>query len=165
MGPAIALGGRDQSGRLWPWLLMSLIFLGLLLHRLSLVYELTADSLSAESWWGLGRTETIALADISDAGVFKGLAMNVAGCGHVHVRSRRPEGGGLILLAQRRPEELADELGELARLARERQRAEGGGPDADEEKLGEDPGGDLEGSAGGPLDRNGNGDGCRESGR
>jgi hypothetical protein len=126
MGPAIIVFGRDPSGRLWPWILMTLVFLGLWLHRLSLVYVLTADSLSAESWWGLGRTETMGLADLAGTEVFRGLAMSVAGCGHVHLRSRRPEGGGLILAAQARAEDLAKELEELARQARGRQRAAGG---------------------------------------
>ena len=44
--------------------------------------------------------------------------MSVAGCGHVHLRSRFPDEGGLTILAQVRPEALARELEDLGRAAR-----------------------------------------------
>jgi hypothetical protein len=118
LGPAIVLAGRDPSGRIWPWALMSAVFLALLGHRLGLRYELTDDSLTARGWWGLGRTERMSLAGLDRAEVLKNLAMSVCGCGHVHVSSRLPDEGGLTILAQTRPEALARKLEALGRRAR-----------------------------------------------
>jgi hypothetical protein len=118
LGPAIVLAGRDPSGRIWPWLLLTGVFLSLLIHRLGLSYELTEESLSIISWWGLGRPERVTLAGIESAEVLKGLALSVVGCGHVLVRSGLPDEGGLTILAQPRAEELARQLEALGRAAK-----------------------------------------------
>ena len=132
LGPAIALAGRDPSGRIWPWVLMTAVFLSLLIHRLSLVYELTEDALIVFSWWGLGQPERITLSGIEKTEVLNSLVMRVAGCGHVHVASSLPGEKGLTLLAQPRAEALADELEELGRAAR----SEPPQPDASELETG-----------------------------
>jgi hypothetical protein len=118
LGPAIAISGRDPSGRLWPWVLTTAVFLALFLHRLGASYVISGQSVVAMSWWGLGRPEMMLLADLASAEVFRGAAMGLAGCGHVHLRSARPDSAGLVILAQPGAEALAQELGELAKAAR-----------------------------------------------
>ena len=144
LGPAIVLAGSDPYGRVWPWAALTAVFLALLLHRLSLVYEVAGGKLTAYSWWGLGRPEAVTVWAIESAEVMRGLALSACGCGHVHVRSSLPEEGGLTILAQAKPEALAEELEALARAARrqaESDQAEGGLPESDP---GEDPEGDPE---------------------
>jgi hypothetical protein len=93
-----------------------------MIHRLSLVYVLTQSDLTILSWWGLGRPERLELADLESAVVLRGMALGLAGCGHVHLRSNRAESGGLTILAQPRAEALAGELETLARAARAKER-------------------------------------------
>lgn len=118
LGPAIALSGRDPSGRIWPWVLMAAVFFSLALHRLSLVYELTDESLTVLSWWGLGKPERVTLSGLEKTEVLRGLATNLVGCGHVHVSSRLPDEGGVTILAQPKADELASLLEELGRKAK-----------------------------------------------
>ncbi|MDR2442279.1 MAG: hypothetical protein LBE31_02010 [Deltaproteobacteria bacterium] len=118
MGPLIIYSGRDPSGRLWIWLCMSLVFLALLIHRSSLIYELTPDRLTAYSWWGLGLPEKISLKSLDQAVVMRSLSMNLVGCGHIYLSSSRSDEAGLTILAQVKAEKLADELRALSEAAK-----------------------------------------------
>jgi hypothetical protein len=115
MGPAIVLSGRNKSDQIWPWILMSLVFVALFLHRMSLVYTLSGETLSVGSWWGLGRPQSLTVSAIDRTDVLRSMAMRLAGCGHVVVHSRHPDEGSITLLAQAEPHALADELSGLGR--------------------------------------------------
>jgi hypothetical protein len=96
---------------------MTGIFLALAAHRLSLVYELTDESLTQLSWWGLGRPEKVAMAELARTEVLRSLSAGAVGCGHVHVSSSLPNERGLTILAQPNPGELANLIEELGRKA------------------------------------------------
>ncbi|MDR1298492.1 MAG: hypothetical protein LBO05_14260 [Deltaproteobacteria bacterium] len=115
LGPAIALAGRRQGDAAWPWVLMTVVFAALLAHRLGLSYVRTETTLTVRSWWGLGRPESVTVADIDRARVFRSLAMRLAGCGHVLVHSARPDEGSLTLVALPDPDSVAAGLESLGR--------------------------------------------------
>jgi hypothetical protein len=110
LGLVIALHARSRSEEIWPWVFLATIFVALFLHRLSLVYTLSESTLRTDSWWGLGRPETISLSAIDRADVTRSMAMSLVGCGHIVVRSLHPDEGSLTLLAQPDPQKLADAL-------------------------------------------------------
>jgi hypothetical protein len=110
LGPAIILSGRDPSGRIWLWILLSLFFVAFFLHRLSLLYIISDDSLIFQSWWGLGRPEKISLNAIDRIEVFHGFSQRLVGCGHIHVHSADPQEGSITIVSQPKAPELASEL-------------------------------------------------------
>jgi hypothetical protein len=117
LGPAIILTGRDPSGRIWLWGLLTLLFVVFFLHRLSLVYIITDESLTADSWWGIGHREKISLRGIERTEVLHGLAQNLVGCGHIYVRSSLPGETSVTILAQPKAEQLALELEAMSQKA------------------------------------------------
>jgi hypothetical protein len=104
--------------------LLSLVFVAIFLYRLSLVYTITDDSLTAGSWWGLGRVETVTLSAVDRAEVLKGLVQTMAGCAHVHVHSCLSSEGSITIISQPRAESLASEIETLSRQAYKNQRGQ-----------------------------------------
>lgn len=130
LGPAIVYFGRDPEGHPLKWAALSLLFVALALHRLSLKYVFFQNTLRAESWWRRGREETMAIADIIDVRVMEGFTGRLAGCGHLEVRSRRPEDPSIIIMGQPNPARLAAQIESLAAQANnDLNRAAGSGLD------------------------------------
>ena len=100
LGPAVIIFERDPDGGAAKWVVLSLVCLGLILHRLSLKYTLDSRELSAESWWGLGRKQIVTLAQISEVYPAQGVSGRLMGCGHLEIKSRAPDEPGLIILGQ-----------------------------------------------------------------
>jgi hypothetical protein len=117
LGPAIIYFEKDPAGHTGLWLLLTVIMAGLFVHRLSLKYVLDGEKIQTSSWWGLGRPETIKLAHLSKISVQSSFSAGLFGCGHIFLASRHPDEPSLILLAQKRPGELARHLTDLARTA------------------------------------------------
>ncbi|MDR1035497.1 MAG: PH domain-containing protein [Deltaproteobacteria bacterium] len=111
MGPAIILFDRDPQGRKLLWIVMTVFFLGLILHRAGLSYVMDRRALVIRRWWGLLGETVIPYGEISQAEVKRSLAAAVAGRGHVLVAT----GGGAweAILSQKDPEALAEELERL----------------------------------------------------
>jgi hypothetical protein len=99
--------------------------MGLIIHRLGLSYHLEGPKLQVKSWWGFGRLETITLKDLAEASVHYSLTLRLVGLGHLFLSSHNPQEHGLTLLAQKRPQELADKLTALARAYQGDQSAPG----------------------------------------
>ncbi|MDR0548009.1 MAG: hypothetical protein LBI10_01130 [Deltaproteobacteria bacterium] len=118
IGPAIVYFERDPHGRLWPWILLTIVSLGLILHRFSLTYRYDGEKLSVDSFWGLGRRESMFLADLSRVETRYSLSSNLFSLGHLYLTSDLPDDPGLAIIAQKRPEELAETLMALADIAR-----------------------------------------------
>jgi hypothetical protein len=123
LGLALSLAavkrGVEGADFPWPWAFMAVFFLLLSLHRHSLVYALTPESLTVESWWGLGRPERVSLARLERVEILRGLTMRLCGCGHLHLRSSLPDEGSVVLTAQPRPDALAAELEAMSRAAKD----------------------------------------------
>lgn len=117
LGPAIVYFGRDPQGHPLKWAGLSLLFVALTLHRLSLKYIFSKSTLTARSWWGLGREEAVAISDIIDVRVMEGFTGRLAGCGHLEVRSRRPEDPSIIIMGQPEPAKIAAQIESLAAKA------------------------------------------------
>ncbi len=118
LGPAIMFFERDPDGSPTKWLALSLLSLALIIHRLSLRYTLADGRLTARSWWGLARDETVGLAGITEVRPMQGFAGRLVGCGHLEVRSWAPDEPGLVLLGQPDCWRLARRLESLAETAR-----------------------------------------------
>ncbi len=121
LGPAIIYFERDPQGNQMVWLALSLLFLGLIIHRISLKYSLSRDYIKIESWWGLGREELMPLAALSEVRVMQGFVGRLASTAQLDLISDRPDEPGLIILGQRNFRELAEELDDLAARARFRE--------------------------------------------
>jgi hypothetical protein len=124
LGPAIIISERDKGGHTLFWLLMSLLFIGLILHRLSLRYDLGEESLVVRSWWGLGQPQTIPLSSISEVEVRQSFSTRTCGCGHLILSL--PQGRPVTILAQPQPDKLRQELIEMARASKGQPRPEPG---------------------------------------
>lgn len=118
LGPAVIYFERDPDQGPARWIVLGLICLGLIIHRLSLSYALSPRYLTAASWWGLGRDESVTLARISEVRPRQGFVGRLAGCAHLEVSSSDPDEPGLNLLGQRDFQRLARELETLAQEAR-----------------------------------------------
>ncbi|MDR1080787.1 MAG: hypothetical protein LBQ79_07450 [Deltaproteobacteria bacterium] len=111
MGPAIILFDRDPEGRKMLWIVMTVFFLGLILHRAGMSYRMDGRALSIRRWWGILGETVIPYGEISQVEVKRSFASSVAGRGHVLLAT----GGGAweTLLSQKDPEALQDELERL----------------------------------------------------
>ncbi|MDR1041025.1 MAG: hypothetical protein LBR80_12860 [Deltaproteobacteria bacterium] len=111
MGPAIILFDRDPQGRTLLWTVMTVFFLGLILHRLGISYRLDEKALVISRWWGILGETVIPYGEISMVETKRSLASSVAGRGHVLVAT----GGGAweAILSQKDPEGLQLELERL----------------------------------------------------
>ncbi len=117
-GPLVIFFERDPDGHPAKWAIMFIVFLGLIIHRLSLKYILTNKSLTVESWWGLGREQKIDLADISAVSYLQGFTGRLVGCGHLSLASFAATGHGVMILGQPNPQLLVTEIEDLAKEAR-----------------------------------------------
>jgi hypothetical protein len=86
----------------------------LILHRASLSYSLDGENLTAHSWWGLGQKVSLRLRNLARAEVHYSFSSRLVGLGHLFLASSDPNEKSLVLVAQRKPEELADRLLALA---------------------------------------------------
>ena len=126
LGPAIIYFERDPNQGPAKWIVLSLVCLGLIIHRLSLSYALSPRYLTAASWWGLGRDECVTLARISEVRPRQGFVGRLVGCAHLEVTSSAPDEPGLNILGQRNFAHLARELESLAQEARSRGETDAG---------------------------------------
>jgi hypothetical protein len=117
LGPAIIVLNRDPQDRTGLWLGLTGLMVGLIIHRLGLSYHFDGLKLQVHSWWGLGRTENLALVDLAQASVHYSFSLRLVGLGHLYLTSRQPWESGITLLAQRRPEDLAASLNALAKAS------------------------------------------------
>ena len=124
LGPAIIIFERDPDGHPAKWVFLTLVCLGLILHRLGLSYVLTRQSLTARSWWGLGAEEKVTLAFIREIRPVQGFVSRLAGSGHLEIFSAAFDESGLSILGRTDYLELAAEIEQLASEAG-RNRADG----------------------------------------
>ena len=118
LGPAVPLFGRAPQGEgVLGWAALSLVCLGVILHRLGLKYTLSAQKIQAQAWWGRGPVETVTLARLGGVRVNQGWGARLVGVAHLEVRSLDPGEPGLILLGQPAGRELAGRLEALAAKA------------------------------------------------
>jgi hypothetical protein len=110
LGPIIVITGRHRDGPIWPWVIMTTVFVALFLHRLSLLYAISDSKLTSRSWWGLGQTEEITLSAIDRIEIIRSFSMRLVGCAHLIVHSNRSSEGNISLMAQNNAENLASEL-------------------------------------------------------
>lgn len=118
LGPAIMYFERDPDGHPAKWFALSLLSLGLILHRLGLRYIIAEGKIRARSWWGLGSEETVTLASVAEVRPMQGLVGRLVGCFHLDVRSGAADEPGLILMGQPDGWHLARRLEQLAEEAR-----------------------------------------------
>jgi hypothetical protein len=97
------------------WLFLTAVMLGLLIHRLSLAYQFDQEEVRIRSWWGLGKPESIRWINLSRIYCQNSFTARAAGVSHLVLESSHPEESSLILLAQKKPEELRCRLLDLAR--------------------------------------------------
>jgi hypothetical protein len=117
-GPAIVIFERDPEGKIWPWALMTLAALALIVHRLGIKYSVDDSKATATSWWGKGRSESILLKDLARAETHYSFSSRIVGVGHIYLSSLNQSDPGFFFLAQKRPERLAARLLALADKAR-----------------------------------------------
>lgn len=117
LGPAIMIFERDPEGHPAKWIGLSLIFLALILHRLSLKYTLTGQYLQSDSWWGLGRSERVGLASLRRVRPVQSYVGRLVGCGHLEVESDAYDEPGLTVLGQPDYLDLARQIEGLAARA------------------------------------------------
>lgn len=110
LGPAIMFFDRDPVGHPAKWVALSLVCLGLIVHRLSLKYILEEGLLKSSSWWGLKPDETLTLACISDVRILNGYVGRMVGCGHIELRSEAPDEADMIMLGQPEAWKVADAI-------------------------------------------------------
>jgi membrane protein YdbS with pleckstrin-like domain len=108
--------GRHRGGSIWPWAVVTTIFVAFFLHRQSLRYTLSDATLSLSSWWGLGQPEVITLSRVDKVEIVNSFAMRMVNRGHVYVHSNLPSEGSITLLAQKNPESLVNELTRLSKF-------------------------------------------------
>jgi len=118
LGPAIMYFGRDPDGHPAKWVALSLVSLGLILHRLGLRYLIRDGQLIARPWWGLGPAEAVTLAAVTEVRPSQGFVGRLVGCSHLDVRSGAPDEPGLIIMGQPDGWHLARRLEDLAAEAR-----------------------------------------------
>lgn len=136
LGPAIMYFGRDPDGHPAKWVALSLVSLGLILHRLGLRYVIDGGRLAARPWWGLGPEEAVTLAAVTEVRPMQGFVGRLVGCSHLEVRSAAPDEPGLILMGQPDGWHLARRLEELAAEARRPAAPEAAAPAPTETNLG-----------------------------
>ena len=118
LGPAIVFFERDPEGHPVKWIALSLLFLALILHRLSLKYTLTGQYLQSDSWWGLGRRERVGLASLRQVRTSQGFVGRLVGCGHLEIESDACDEPGLSILGQPDYLDLARQIEALAARAK-----------------------------------------------
>lgn len=120
LGPAIIFFGRDPDGHPAKWIALSLLALGLIVHRLSLKYTIGAGFLKASSWWGLKPDESLSLARVAEVRAMQGFTGRLVGCGHVEIRSAAADEGAVIMLGQPEPWKVVESIESEVSRARER---------------------------------------------
>jgi hypothetical protein len=110
LGPFILITGRHRDASIWPWLVLTTLFVAFFLHRLSLSYTLSKSELTLSSWWGLGQRETITLSDVDRIEIIRSFSMRIVNQAHIYIHSNHPSEGSLTILAQSNPENLVSEL-------------------------------------------------------
>lgn len=120
LGPAIIFFGRDPDGHPAKWIALSLLSLGLIVHRLSLKYTIDGGFLKASSWWGLKPDESLSLAWVADVRASQGFTGRLAGCGHVEIRSVAADETAIIMLGQPEPLRIVEKIETAAARARAR---------------------------------------------
>jgi len=118
IGPAIMLFERDPDGHPGKWIALSLFFLALIFHRLSLKYTLTGQYVQSDSWWGLGRRERVGLASVRRVRPTQSYVGRLVGCGHLEIESDAYDEPGLLIMGQPDYLDLARQIEALAALAK-----------------------------------------------
>lgn len=118
LGPAIMYFGRDPDGHPAKWVALSLLSLGLILHRLGLRYVIADGKIRARPWWGLGSEETVTLAAVTEVRPTQGFVGRLVGSSHLDVRSGAFDEPGFIIMGQPDGWHLARRLEHLAAEAR-----------------------------------------------
>lgn len=118
LGPAIIYFGRDPDGHPAKWLVLSLLSLGLILHRLGLRYVIAGGKINARPWWGLGAEEAVTLAAVTEVRPTQGFVGRLVGSSHLDVRSGAADEPGFIIMGQSDGWHLARRLEQLAAEAR-----------------------------------------------
>ena len=119
LGPAIIIFERDPEGDSGKWILLSLAFLGICLHRLSTRYTLSAQYLRSEAWWGRGRKETVSLAYVREVRVVSGFSSRLGGYAHLDVASEAFDEPGMMVLGQSNYLRLVKEIESLVATAKD----------------------------------------------
>jgi uncharacterized membrane protein YdbT with pleckstrin-like domain len=117
MGPLIIIFDRDPQNRNALWILMTVFFGILILHRLSVTYKFKDNSLIVTSWWGIFSPVTIAFKDIMRIEIKVTFASRVGGCGHLLVATYE-DNAYLTILSQKNAEKLKTTLERLAKAAK-----------------------------------------------
>lgn len=110
LGPAIIIFERDPEGSPAKWVLLSLVALGICLHRLSIRYTLSSRHLTSTDWWGRGRKSTVTLAYVKEVRIAKGFSSRLAGYAHLDVVSSAFDEPGMMVLGQANYQQLAQEI-------------------------------------------------------
>lgn len=118
LGPVIMYLGRDPDGHPAKWVALSLLSLGLILHRLGLRYVIADGKIRARPWWGLGTEEAVTLAAITEVRPTQGFVGRLVGSSHLDVRSGAFDEPGFIIMGQPDGWHLARKLEQLAAEAR-----------------------------------------------
>lgn len=132
LGPAIMYFGRDPDGHPAKWVALSLLSLGLILHRLGLRYVIADGKIKARPWWGLGSEETVTLAAITEVRPTQGFVGRLVGSSHLEVRSGAFDEPGIIIMGQPDGWHLARRLEHLAAEARRAAAEQNAAPAQDE---------------------------------
>lgn len=114
LGPAVIYFERDPQGHPAMWVGLTLVFVGLALHRLSLKYIFSGNTLKAESWWGLGREESLTISKIESVGVLEGFVGRLVGCGHLEIKTLAANETFMVIMGQANPAETAARIEALA---------------------------------------------------
>ncbi|MDR1164591.1 MAG: hypothetical protein LBO66_01730 [Deltaproteobacteria bacterium] len=117
LGISIVYFERDPEGRATLWIALSLFFLCLFLYRLGMKYVLNSTGIAQIAFFGLAKPRFLEYRHITDVETRHNFATGVVGLAHVIISS-----GGLkpvmILIAQKEPEKLKENLARLARAQR-----------------------------------------------
>ena len=119
LGPAIIIFERDPEGGSGKWILLSLVFFGVCLHRLSTRYTLSSQCLRSEAWWGRGRKEAVTLAYVREVRVVQGFSSRLGFYAHLDVASEAFDEPGMMVLGQPNYLQLVQEIESLVALAKE----------------------------------------------
>jgi hypothetical protein len=114
LGPAILITGRNRDGTIWPWVILTTIFVAFFLHRLSLQYTLTDTQLISTAWWGFGQPEVVTLSAIDHLEIIHSFSVKVINCAHIYVHSSLSSEGSIVLLAQNNADFICSELKKLS---------------------------------------------------
>lgn len=122
LGVIIPLAGpviRPESGfPLWLGALISLIFLVIIIRRLTHAYTLTNQRLVVRAGVFANDNRDMPLAEIENIELNEGFTLRLMNVGHLLVRSSNPDSGPLILFGLSRPREFERLLMAQAKLAR-----------------------------------------------